>query len=79
MSGFARSERNYLLGALEVFRAIPVDVVMGPNGFFQLVANDESRTFRGWTSGKQHDARTSVRKSSLLKLRSDSDRDENLR
>ena len=72
-------KNTYLRCPLEVLRAITVDVVMGPNGFFQLVANDESRTFRGWTSGKQHDARTSVRKSSLLKLRSDSDRDENLR
>lgn len=65
--------RIHLLSALKVLRAIPVDVMMGANRLFELVADNKSRTFRGGTPGEQHDARTGIWESGLSMELSDGD------
>jgi len=49
-----------------MFRAVAVDVVMGSNGFFELIVDDHTRTLCARTAGEHHDSRTGVRVSSLV-------------
>lgn len=53
---------------LKMLDAVPVDIVVGPNRLAKLVADDHTRTFGGWTAGKEHDACTGICKSGLVSL-----------
>jgi hypothetical protein len=50
----ALHDSAYFGGALEVFHAIPIDVVMRSDGFLELVADNHTRALSGWPAGKQH-------------------------
>lgn len=52
-----------------MFRTVTVDVVMGSNGFFELIVDDHTRTLCARTTGEHHDSRTGVRVSSLAAQR----------
>jgi hypothetical protein len=56
---------HYLRGTFEVFRTVTIYVVVGPDGFLQLVVDNHPRALRARTSREHHDSRTGVGISSL--------------
>ena len=65
---------SHLRSALEMFDAIPLDVVVGSYGFLQLIANDHAGPFRGGSTREQHDACSSVWKCGLQQPYSNTER-----
>ena len=49
-----------------MFRTVTIDIVMGPNGFLKLVADDHARALCARTTREYHDSRTSVGVSGLV-------------
>ena len=48
-----------------MFCTVTIDIVMGPNGFLQLVIDDHTRALCARSTGENHDSCTGVGVSSL--------------